>query len=566
MVLLSREGDMNSRENNKANPYTILMIDDDIKEGQNKKESIEFDLRELKGENSTESLDAFQNKSGDEKKLLRLVNSTIEFASVPPKDSAMKAYDIVLIDENLNDQKGSRIIKNAASNIDLEHIKFILYSQNLEPDTAVMFAKDDANFFTFLDYDAPGRVFAFNILRAAYELSQQEKVVSALQENVIIGVSSGIQTVREEIERIAKYDVPVFIDGDRGTGKELVAENIRLHSLTHGRTGKYRHVNCAAFPEGLMESELFGHKQGSFTGATADKKGIFEVAHNGTVFLDEIGDMPTTMQAKLLTFLENGIVRKVGAMDKGNKVNVRIISATNKRLYGTNPEVTFKEDLFDRISTYRIYMPPLKERPEDIRLLSNHCIEQFNNAVKENYEITEAAYARLQSYDFPGNVRELFNIIKCAAIKSDNNIITEREVNKAINQYKGEDQKNNDNSQLLSEMGHEYLSGLATTRADKAQMTTLLQSVKLEDNMRYLDACYVDATGSLTGKILDVNDRPTLTNLSPKDHYDAEKEMIKIFKENNIIFKKLCDRYGNTRGCIDSLKKNVEKKLKEFTT
>jgi NtrC-family two-component system response regulator AlgB len=219
-------------------------------------------------------------------------------------------------------------------------------------------------------------------------------------------------------ETIAASDLSVFILGESGTGKELMAEFI--HEKSSRSDKPLIKVNCAAIPEGLLESELFGHVKGAFTGANKDRKGRFELADGGTLFLDEIGEMPFTFQAKLLRVLQSGQFETVGD-SKTKQVNVRIISATNVNIEAAIEEKNFREDLFYRLNGVTISIPPLRDRPEDIELLVQHFIEKFSK--NKNLSITDDAIFLLKNYSWRGNIRELENTIHRVVLLAKGNIV-----------------------------------------------------------------------------------------------------------------------------------------------
>jgi transcriptional regulator with GAF, ATPase, and Fis domain len=227
----------------------------------------------------------------------------------------------------------------------------------------------------------------------------------------LIGRSAEMQALRQEIERVARSDAKVLITGESGTGKEIVAHLIHAHSPRTSNV--FAPVNCAGLPETLLESELFGHVRGSFTGAYRDKPGKLESAHNGTVFLDEMGEMTLRMQGMLLRFLETGELQKVGADGGGRIVNVRVITATNRNLREMIAQGNFREDLFYRLNVIQIVVPPLRDRREDIPLLAEYFIARFKEANDSPItEISPVAMKALTDYSWPGNVRELENVIE----------------------------------------------------------------------------------------------------------------------------------------------------------
>jgi DNA-binding NtrC family response regulator len=242
----------------------------------------------------------------------------------------------------------------------------------------------------------------------------------------VIGASPAMEHVMEVARRVAPTHISVLIEGESGTGKELLARAIHNNSLRRHKA--FQPVNCAGLTETLLESELFGHAKGAFTGAVSDRKGLFELADEGTLFLDEIGDMPLTMQAKLLRVLEDGVVVPVGST-KPVVVNVRIISATNQALPALIADKKFREDLYFRIKGVNISLPPLRERVEDIPLLARHLARQaaaeIGSPVKD---ISDAAMSILSGYDWPGNLRQLRNTLRTMVVLCDRPVLDVRDL------------------------------------------------------------------------------------------------------------------------------------------
>jgi len=225
----------------------------------------------------------------------------------------------------------------------------------------------------------------------------------------IIGRSTRMQDIFSVVQRIAKTNSTVLISGDSGTGKELIARAIHYNS---GRRGKFVSINCGALPETLLESELFGHERGAFTGAIREKRGLFHEADRGTIFLDEIGETSTAMQIKLLRVLQDHVVRRVGS-NVENQVEVRVIAATNRDLAESIRAGTFREDLFYRINVIPITLPPLRQRREDIALLVEHFITKYSKSMGVPLKrISSDAMRSIEKYHWPGNVRELENVIE----------------------------------------------------------------------------------------------------------------------------------------------------------
>jgi len=242
----------------------------------------------------------------------------------------------------------------------------------------------------------------------------------------IVGTSYAIRAVTEKIERVGKTPARVLITGENGTGKELVARAI--HSLSTRAKAAFVEVNCAAIPAELIESELFGHMKGSFTGAVADRAGKFEQAHGGTLFLDEIGDMSLAAQAKVLRVLQDGVVTRIGG-SKPIQVDVRVLAATNKEVEAEIAAGRFREDLYYRLNVVPIHVPPLRERREDIPLLISHFITQLTGpGGLAPRAISDDAVTRLGQLDWPGNVRELRNTIERLLILSSGARITADDV------------------------------------------------------------------------------------------------------------------------------------------
>jgi two-component system response regulator PilR (NtrC family) len=237
----------------------------------------------------------------------------------------------------------------------------------------------------------------------------------------MIGKSPAFQKVMKMIRRVAALPSTVAVHGESGAGKELVAR--ALHNLSNRADKPFVAINCGGIPENLLESELFGHKKGAFTGATDDKEGLFVVANGGTIFLDEIGEMPLMLQVKLLRVLDNNTVTPVGSTTD-IKVDVRLVSATNRDLEKMAEEGTFRSDLFYRLNVIPIQVPPLRERKDDIPLLCQHFVQQHAaNMGCENLEISAEAQQALNRYSWPGNVRELGNVMERAlALCVDNQI------------------------------------------------------------------------------------------------------------------------------------------------
>jgi two-component system, NtrC family, nitrogen regulation response regulator NtrX len=253
-------------------------------------------------------------------------------------------------------------------------------------------------------------------VRAALELDRTRAQNRALQAELarrasLIGDSSAMQQVRSLIERVGPTEARVLVTGESGTGKELVAAAV--HAASRRAKRAFVTVNCAAIPRDLVESEMFGHERGAFTGATERRLGRFELAHEGTLFLDEIGDLSAEAQAKLLRTLETGELQRIGA-ETSLRTDVRVVSATNRRLEDEVSAGNFREDLFFRLNVFPISLPPLRERLEDLPALVAHLAERVRP--RQAVTFTPAAFDALSAYSWPGNVRELANLIERLSI------------------------------------------------------------------------------------------------------------------------------------------------------
>jgi Nif-specific regulatory protein len=237
----------------------------------------------------------------------------------------------------------------------------------------------------------------------------------------IVGKSKVMKNVFEKIHMLLKSKAPVLIIGESGTGKEVVAKTIHYNS--ERKNGPFVAINCAAIPAELIESEIFGYEKGAFTGAVSQKKGKFELAHGGTLFLDEIGDMPLSLQSKLLRILQEKEFERVGGTST-IKTDVRIIAATNKNLLEEVHKGNFRLDLFYRLNVFNIFLPPLRDRKEDIPYLVEHILKKMNNEYGLNKKIDKQIFAKLMNCDFPGNVRELENCIERAYFNSPSGVIS----------------------------------------------------------------------------------------------------------------------------------------------
>ena len=279
-------------------------------------------------------------------------------------------------------------------------------------------------------FPKPFRVDELNVvIGRALERRQLQREVQRLRETLqhkydfptLVGQSGRMQEVFAALTKVIPSHITVMIQGESGTGKELVAEVIHQNGPRKGEP--FIKVNCAAIPEGLLESELFGHERGSFTGATTQKPGKFELAHGGTLFLDEVGDMALATQAKILRALEDREIYRVGGT-KPVKVDVRIIAATNKPLAEAVRQKEFREDLYYRLNVFTILLPPLRERPGDIPLLAEAFLREISETAGKTVKgLSPAALERLMGYSWPGNVRELHNTLERATLVAEGEFV-----------------------------------------------------------------------------------------------------------------------------------------------
>lgn len=339
-------------------------------------------------------------------------------------EDALKAFgqhlfEAAVVDIRLPGFTGLQLLENVKQNDIQTEIVIMTGVGNVE--TAVQAMKNGAYDYLMKPFDDIGRVAV--VLSKAMEryglvqklrMYERKSFFEAGYEG-IIGRSRKMQEVFNTIESIAPTTSTVLISGESGTGKELVAKAIHVRSKR--KDDPFVVINCAAIPVHLLESELFGHKRGSFTGAIADKKGLFEEAHKGTIFLDEIGEVPPSIQVKLLRVLQEGELRAVGEVN-AIKVDVRIIAATNQDLAAAVREGRFREDLYYRLNVIGLAIPPLRDRIEDIPLLAYHFLKKYSEKMKKKAveRISVDALQSLQNYTWTGNVRELENVIERAVV------------------------------------------------------------------------------------------------------------------------------------------------------
>jgi DNA-binding NtrC family response regulator len=332
-----------------------------------------------------------------------------------------RKVDVVLLDQKLPDGEGHALAPTILEKNDQTKIIFITAFPSFE--NAVTAVRLGAHDYLSKPFDIEElRLTIENTLRTL-DLERVEQIQNYARDkereaSVIIGSHGAFGEVVRLVDMAAAMDGPVLITGETGTGKNLVAKTIHYKSAF--ARSAFISINCAALPDNLIEAELFGYEKGAFTGATATKKGLFEIADGGTVFLDEIGDMPLHLQTKLLSVLEDKMVRRIGSTAV-TSVSVRIIAATNAELENALGK-TFRKDLYFRLSVVRIHVPPLREHREDIPALCSYLLAHI--AGGRAVELPEAEIDKLKEYDWPGNVRELRNILERALFLQKNSVLT----------------------------------------------------------------------------------------------------------------------------------------------
>jgi len=379
------------------NKTKILVVDDEL----SMRELLELIL-------TAEGYEVFSAENG--KKAIAMIEDT--------------AFNLILCDIRLGDMSGIDVLKTAKKR--RPETIFIMISAYATAENAVEAMNCGA-------YDYVPKPFDNEELKQtiarALTLSSEEEERSRIKDELkqhlhfglLIGNSLGMKKIYRLIEQVAPTLTSVLITGESGTGKELIAKAI--HRMSHRKDGPFVIINCGSIPESLLESEFFGYAKGAFTGASQDKKGLFETAHNGTIFLDEIGELNPMMQVKLLRVVQEKTFKPVGSNIE-KKVDIRIIAATNKNLVDEVIAGRFREDLYYRLNVVEIKVPPLRERKSDIRLLAQHFLEKYARAAgREITKISSYAVDLLQRYDFPGNIRELENLIERSVALSTTNII-----------------------------------------------------------------------------------------------------------------------------------------------
>ncbi len=425
----------------------------------------------------------------DEPDILELLTMTLSGMSIDcvaaeniaQAEQALKqqTFDLCLTDMRLPDGNGLDFVEMLQQQYPELPVAVITAHGNM--DLAVQALKLGA--FDFVSKPLKLRVLR-DLVAAALKLSPVKPIKNERRSrDRLLGETELIKTLRGKITKLARSQAPIYITGESGTGKELVARLI--HDLGVRTDYAFVPINCGAIPSELVESEFFGHKKGAFTGAIADKQGLFQAANGGTLFLDEVADLPLMMQVKLLRAIQEKAIRPVGGHEEVS-VDVRILSATHKNLAEEVKQGTFREDLFYRLNVIELVVPPLRERQADIELLAKHILEHVakKNAMDLPVFSSQAIEA-LNSYAFPGNVRELENILERALTWAEGNIITQHDLmlpihlNSRINvNAKGADvllSAENDLESKLEDQERELITqALESTRWNKTAAAKLL--------------------------------------------------------------------------------------------
>jgi len=373
----------------------------------------------------------------DDRTILKVIRSNLELHNfqvftAPNADIAIskakdEVFDLASVDLKLKGQSGIDLMQDLHTINPKMPVIILTGHGTIESAVAAMKKGACAYVTKPVDYDE----LLIEIRKCLAERNHSKEVkrlpTGMVQEYGLknfIGQNKEMNQVLMQVVKAAESESIVYINGESGTGKELIAKS--LHLASSRKDGPFVAVNCAAIPENLMESELFGYEKGAFTGADRNKKGLFAQAHNGTFFLDEISELPLSMQAKLLRVLEDKKIYPLGGGGKPLKVDARILAASNKHLAGEVDKGHFREDLFYRIHVISIKIPPLRERKDDISLLANHFLLKFSNMMQKKITgFSPGGMQKLISHDWPGNVRELENAVEAAVTMAEQDVITE---------------------------------------------------------------------------------------------------------------------------------------------
>jgi len=377
----------------------ILVVDDDKTICSLIKKSLELNINDLYVESSFTSNEAYQKLNNE-------------------------SFDIILLDYLLPDLDGLKLLRKIKEEKLLKNSEIILITGFGDERTKIEAISQGCNDVIFKPFNINNLIFKINktlertIFYKRYGILNHQLIKD--EENYLIGNSKEIQNVINIIYKITNLDDIVLIEGETGTGKELIAKLI--YKVSNRRDEIFIPINCSAFTDTLLESELFGYEKGAFTGAFSKKLGVVEVANNGTIFLDEINNASFKTQSNLLRFIETGEFRRVGGT-KILKSNVRIITATNQDLKSLTKQKKIREDLYYRLNVINIKLPSLRERKNDIPLLIKYFVDKYNKKYLKNVEMSKSAMKYLIQYNWPGNVRELKNMIKSLIILNNTGVI-----------------------------------------------------------------------------------------------------------------------------------------------
>ncbi|NOZ51664.1 MAG: sigma-54-dependent Fis family transcriptional regulator, partial [Gammaproteobacteria bacterium] len=382
-------------------------------------------------------------------------------------------FDLCLTDMKLPDGNGIELVEYLQQNY--THIPAAVITAHGNMQSAITALKAGA--FDFVSKPVDLQILR-KLVKTALKLSNRTPQGDRRTRDVLLGDSPSMRELRGKIAKVARSQAPIYIAGESGTGKELVAKMI--HAKGPRAENAFIPINCGAIPSELMESEFFGHKKGSFTGATSDKQGLFQAADGGTLFLDEVADLPLNMQVKLLRVIQEKAVKQIGASQE-QTVDVRILSATHKDLSTLVDQGKFRQDLFYRINVIELTVPPLRGRRDDVPVLIEHVLDKLaQQSSSAKPALTNAAARTLQVYSFPGNVRELENILERAMTLCDNNTIDEDDLqlNKQVGMESTIISSPDENLPLEDMLGHiekeAILNALEETKQNKTAAAKLL--------------------------------------------------------------------------------------------
>jgi transcriptional regulator with PAS, ATPase and Fis domain len=377
----------------------------------------------------------------------------------------------------------------------------------------------------------------------------------------IIGNDSLLNRALEKATRVAPTDISVLVTGESGVGKENIPRII--HQLSHRKHAKYIAVNCGAIPEGTIDSELFGHEKGAFTGATSTRKGYFEVADGGTIFLDEVGELPLTTQVRLLRVLENGEFIKVGS-SQVQKTNVRIVAATNLQMETAIQKGKFREDLFYRLSTIEITLPPLRERKDDIHLLFRKFAADFAQKYSmPTIRLTDEAAKLLSGYNFPGNIRQLRNIAEQISVVEENRLISPEKLMQYLPSNRGNlpvviggNAKSDNDFANERDIMYKILFDMRNDINDLKKLTLdIMKGGNVdnlnEENHKLIQKIYQEQNHTETGNV-EVVQIPETSTIESQNNYDfvetiEEDESLSLQEKEVEMIKKSLEKNNNKR-------------------